>query len=242
MTMIAKIITLNPIQEQDIALKFSRLLTEAGLKLDKIGTIEPLTKNYTQQDFLKMWTEEDESYKNVEIDHMIGTAGGILGKINNPQFLFIVDWMKSSKDINLNYITFFFPIETFQQYRDVIMTVFKETILLVDGIYGYISHEVPAERQHIHGTLETRLPGVFWCNYFSERYIEYFGEEKMATFPWNETEKFANGGMVTYLMNEPDQELLHSEDLELLAKQHLGAVALPDVLKGKTSSYTTVKP
>ncbi|MEH6942812.1 hypothetical protein [Bacillus sp. JJ722] len=241
MTMIAKIITLNAIQEQDIALKFSRLLTESGLTPDKIGTVEPLTKNYTQHDFLKMWTDEDKSYDNVEIDHMLGTAGGILGESNNPNFLFIVDWMKSSKDINLNYLTFFFPVETFQQYREVIMKVFKETIQLIDGIYGYISHEVPAERQHIHGTLETRLPGVFWCNYFGIRYIDYFGEKKIATFPWNEMEKIVNGGIITYLTNQPDQELLHSEDLELLAKQHLGSVALTDVLNSKPSSYITVK-
>ncbi|WP_042345625.1 hypothetical protein [Bacillus massiliigorillae] len=241
MTMIAKIITLNPIQNEDIALKFSSLLTKAGLTPEKIGTVEPLTKNYSQHDFLKMWTEEDETYENVEIDHMVGTAGGILGKVNDPHFLFIVDWMKSSKNINLNYVTFFFPVETFLQYREVIMTVFKDTILLVDGIYGYISHEVPAERQHIPGTLETRLPGVFWCNYYGEHYVDYFSEDKVITFPWNETEKLENGGLVTYLTNLPNHELLHSEDLEVLAKQHLGAASLTEVLKSKNSSYMTLK-
>lgn len=238
MAMIAKIITLNPIQDREIAIQFNRLLTENGLTPDKIGNVEPLTQNYSQQDFLKMWMEEDESFENVEIDHMIGAAGGMLGKVNNPHFLFIVDWMKSPQPINLNYVTFFFPTETFKKYKDVIMKVFKEIIQLVEGIYGYISHEFPVERQHIPGTLETRLPGVFWCNYYSKQYVTYFGEEKINTFPWHETEAIANDGMITYLTNEPDQELLHSEDLEFLAKQHLGTAALKDVLQ---HSYAAIK-
>lgn len=241
MTLIAKIITLNPLQDQKIALEFSRMLSKAGLAPEMIGTVEPLTQKYTEQDFMKMWMEADESYEDIEIDQMIGTAGGMLGKITSPSFLFIVDWMKCKQKLNLNYVTFFFPEETFLTHRDIIINAFKETIVLIDGIYGYISHEVPAERQHLPGTLETRLPGVFWCNYYSKSYMDYFGYEKMMAFPWEKLEEWHDDGMLAYLAAEPSGELLHSEQLEDLAKQHLGYAALTDIMTKQSDAYVMTK-
>ncbi|MGM9923765.1 MAG: hypothetical protein ACI35R_05905 [Bacillus sp. (in: firmicutes)] len=228
--MIVKIVTLHPLHRQEIALKFSELLKDADFIPERIGKDKPLTQAYSQQAFLQLWTAEEKGYENIEIDHMMGTAGGMLGETSDPDFLFTIDWMDQPHQASLNYITFFLPTEAFHGHRDAIMKLFKETILLVNGIYGYMTDDMPSERQHTLGTLETRLPGVYWCNYFGKPYVDFFSERRLTDFSWQEIERLSNGGVLAYLTAQPDQELLRTDELEIVAKQYLGEVTLADVV------------
>ena len=152
-----------------------------------------------------------------------------MGKSKNPIFHFNMNWWRSPIKVNVSYIDIHFPIKTFKKYKENIENVFRETIILVNGIYGYITHEIPETRQHVTGTIETRLPGVFWCNYFGEKYVEFLGEEKIMSYSWSKIETLENGAIITYLANEPDKELINSDDKEQQAKVHLGIESFGDI-------------
>ncbi|KRF27636.1 hypothetical protein [Paenibacillus sp. Soil787] len=219
--MTAVIFTITPFNTAEIANKFFENLVKKGFTPQKIGTYEPLRKSYTPSEAMEMWTREEAGCFDEKVGRMVGKAGGMLGKSISPAFQFTTQWYKCPNKVSLNYIDFYFSLKTFMKHKDAIVTLFKETIELVDGIHGYISHDKAQTRQHVTGTLETRMPGVFWCNYFGKTYVDFFRQDTILSLPWQKTESLSNG-LLTLLANEPHQELLDSPNLETTAKELLG--------------------
>jgi hypothetical protein len=56
-------------------------------------------------------------------------------------------------------------------------------------------------RQHVRGTINDRLPGVFWLNWLSDRYVEVIGEEALLGLPWFKTAR-TPGGLACWLYQE----------------------------------------
>lgn len=225
-TMIAVIFTIESIGEKEIAHQYFKLLEKHTLLPQKIGLYEPLKTEYTFEKAVEMWSLEEEGCY-VEGIGNTGKAGGVLARRKNPSILYMINWWKSPIKKYINYIELIFSLNTFKKYREKIENIFRDTIILTNGIYGYISHEIPEERQHVTGDLETRLPGVFWCNYFGPKYVDFFGEEKIASFPWYDFKTLENGGIITYLEKDPD-DLIKSDELEMKAKLHLGINSFGD--------------
>ena len=48
-------------------------------------------------------------------------------------------------------------------------------------------------RQHVAGTINDRLPGVFWLNWLSGRYVEAIGEDAVLSLPWFKTVRLSSG-------------------------------------------------
>jgi hypothetical protein len=220
-SMVGEIYTDKFIGGTEIAKKYFELLEEEGLQPDKIGLFEPLKESYTPQRAIEMWTKDERVRKN-------RMAGGMIGKKKAPNFQFDVSWNRGEIYPRLNNIAFYFTLKSFQKESEKIERTFRKTFELFDGIYGYISHEVPENRQHVTGTLETRMPGVFWCNYFGSIYVNFFGKDKLLNGPWFKTEQLNSGAIVTYLANEPNKDILQSDELEMKAKHYLGIDSFGD--------------
>ncbi|PGL67101.1 hypothetical protein [Bacillus sp. AFS055030] len=224
----AVIYTTELIGESEIAQKFLKILEKNQLSPQKIGLFEPLKLDYTLEKAIELWTQgRDGCY--VEGYGNTGKAGGLMGKSKTPQIGFNMNWWSSPVKVFVNYIDIYFSIKTFNKYKENIENIFREIIILVNGIYGYITHIYPEDRQHVTGTIQTRLPGIFWCNYFGEKYIDFFGKEKIISYPWFHIESLENEGIITYLAKEPDKDLLNSDELEMKAKIHLGIDAFGDI-------------
>ncbi|MFJ1103333.1 hypothetical protein ACIKI0_09050 [Bacillus albus] len=67
----------------------------------------------------------------------------------------------------------------FTKYKQEIVTVFEQLSIRINSIYGYMSDEKIIDRQHITGTIENRIPGIFAYNYFGELLVYFIGEEKL---------------------------------------------------------------
>lgn len=193
-------------------------LEQLNLPLQKIGLYEPLREAYSFEKALQMWTETEECNDEEEV----WTAGGFLGKSKDPSFQFIVSWWNYPNRSQLSTLTFFFPIKTFNKFEKEIISLFKECVLVTESVYGYISNSKVVSRQHTIGTLYNRLPGVFWCNYYGKLFVDFFGKEKICSFPWEKVEILSNEGMITFLTEKPNKQLLDSDELEISAKHHLG--------------------
>ncbi|MDA8236194.1 MAG: hypothetical protein M0Z31_15630 [Clostridia bacterium] len=208
-----------------MAQRFFEILKEANMEPDKIGLYEPVKKLYTIEKAIDMWVFGDEPGPEA--------AGGMLGvRKQPPNYTFDIGWARGPLAVP-NDVTFFFSPKVFAKHRNIIEHIFKETYHLFDGFYGYITHNRPESRQHVTGSIKTRIPGLFWCNYFSPLYVDFFGREKILSGPWVKTEELDSGTIVTYLAGEPDKEILESDFFEKRAKEHLGIESFGDPEEGE---------
>lgn len=221
--------TLEQINSKEVGNKVLNILEKYKFIPQKIGSYEPLRETYSPDKFIELWTEEmDGCYQ--EGVGMTGKAGGIIGKSSSPQFRFDMNWWLCPSKTNINYIDFYFPIRTFKNLRNEVEYFFKEIIILFNSLYGYISHQTPLNRQHVTGTILTRMPGVFWCNYYGKEYVDFFAEKTLYSFPWFRIENISDG-ILTFLSENPDKELIKSDNLELNAKNHLGEGSFGDLVE-----------
>lgn len=226
-----EIYTQKDISNPDIARKFLEILNNHKLQPDKINLHEPINREFNLEDAIVMWSfESDGCYE--EGKGNVGKAGGMLGKRKEPSYIFDVMWWKRPDKKTINHISFFFSVKWFKKYQQEIMLVFKELLEITEAIYGYVCIDKTKYRQHVTGTIKTRMPGVFWCNYFGSIYIDFFTKERILGFSWYKVDQISNGGILTYLAKEPDKEIMTSEDYELRAKKHLGEESF-----GDTESY-----
>jgi hypothetical protein len=186
---------------------------------DKIGLFEPVKVEYSLEKAVEMWMKTEGTPQC--------QGGMVMGKKKDPSFSFNVDWSKGLK-ASPNTISYVFTKKAITKYNKDLEQVFKETIKKSDAIYGYITHWDVWNRQHVTGTIETRMPGVFWCNYFGKIYVDFFGRKKILSASWVKVEELVNGGILTYLADEPDKDILKSDELEMRAKHHLGIDSFGD--------------
>jgi hypothetical protein len=216
-TLYATIYAKRFIGTEEIAESFFSILEKYGFLPDKVDLYEPMKKAYSLDEAVNMWTfSEGEST----------LSGSILGKKLKPKFVFMASW-SIGKNARPNYIFLDIHPSTFKKNREVIDHIFHEIFILVDGLFGYISYDKAESRQRIPGGLNRMLPGVFWCNYFSPLYVDFFGEDKLLAGPWIKTERLENGTVVTFLAEEPE-DLLESVEREQRAKEYLGTDCFGD--------------
>lgn len=140
-----------------------------------------------------------------------------------------MQWWRHPSKKSINNICFYTSHKSFAKKKDVFIELFLQSIVLFDAFYGYISHEVPQERQHVTGTIETRMPGVFWCNFFGNKYVDFFGRERLLSFPWYKIDVVDNLGLICFLTESPHKELLVADEIERKAQIHMGIESFGDL-------------
>ncbi len=77
-------------------------------------------------------------------------------------------------------------------------------VLLAEGMLGHacVDLETEQRRQHVKGTINDRLPGVFWANVFSGRYLDAIGTPAFQRAPWSRVRTVPNGA-IAYLYDDP---------------------------------------
>lgn len=58
-------------------------------------------------------------------------------------------------------------------------------------------------KQYVAGTINQRLPGIFWLNWMAHRYVDAIGEDVLLGLPWFKTARFS-GGLVGWLHERVD--------------------------------------
>lgn len=225
---ITKIYTQESINDIEIAKEFFKTLDKAGLKPEKIGLFEPLKEIYSFDRAAEMWNTEEPGCYEGDVG-MVGKAGGMIGKVKEPNFRFDMQWWRHPSKKSINNICFYMSQKYFTKKQGVLIDLFKYSIVLFDAFYGYISHELPQERQHVTGSIETRMPGVFWCNFFGNKYVDFFGKKRLLSFPWYKTDAIDNLGIICFLSESPHKELLVSDEIERRAQIHLGIDSFGDL-------------
>jgi len=221
-TIDATIFTLKDISHICIAETFFNKLELLGIQPEVISLTEPIREIYSKEKAIEYWTKEDDGCWDEESGRFIGKAGGLLAKNKKNSITYAVFWSKCESMKKVNMITFSISSSKFKKVRQCILTLFKETINLVEAFYGYIAHSDTVDRQHATGTILTRIPGMFWCNYFSRIYVDFFGKEKFDESQWYKVEMNKENGVFLFLDENPDGRILIDKTIEEKAKKYLG--------------------
>ncbi|MEK4540505.1 hypothetical protein COM21_30485 [Bacillus toyonensis] len=224
--------TLQKLNDTDLATKFFDLLEKHGLYLEKLGLYEPLKQEYSKEKGIEIWCLEDEGCFDIESNKSLGKAGGVLGKSKTQGFTMHVVWWDCPWK-KTNYIWFHFQKKAYKAYKTQIQELFKDLIILTNGLYGYISDEIAVNRQHVTGTIQERISGVFWCNYFGPPLLEVLRKENVESFSWYNSVKVDNGGVITYLTSDALDIKLKSNELETKAQEYIGS----HWFNGKAANY-----
>ncbi|PEJ18631.1 hypothetical protein CN675_14970 [Bacillus toyonensis] len=230
MSIILKIYTKEDISSYEYAEFFFEATEKMGLKFTKIAQYEPINKVFTTEQALKMWGHEEPGCYDEDLDTMVGTAGGMLGR--GSGFWFSVAWWKDPRGKSINSLTISVTKKVFTKYKEEILRFFEEVLARFNAIYGYASDEKIADRQHITGTIKSRIPGIFEYNYFGKLFVDFIGEDKLQSLSWSNYFPL-NDGILTVLDNKKAEELL------LLEKQMKEQIGL-NLFNGKSNNYPDV--
>jgi hypothetical protein len=214
--------TTKNIGTREYAVRFFGILGKYNILPDKIGRYEPLRAPYSLEEAVKLWMFIGGTMPDFR-------RGGLIGKKKEPNIQFDTDWTIGER-ANVNSVTIWFTRKSFQQIRNSIDSLFKDLIIAIDSFYGYISDYYAKDRQHVTGSIETRMHGIFWCNYFGDVYVKFFGKDKILSAPWFKIEILDQNKIITYLAKEPtDRRLIKSTELENKLKEYLGDDSFGDV-------------
>jgi hypothetical protein len=227
-SIIMSLFTTKHIGTREYAERFLKILEKYNLLPDKIGLYEPLKKAYSFEEAIKMWTTDVGTSPGYQ-------AGNLTGKKKEPNVRFDMRWNLGER-ARLNNITIWFTKKSFKQCRDNIENLFKDLIRTLDSFHGYITDFNIKYLQHVTGTIETRMDGIFWCNYFGEIYLNFFGREKILSAPWYKIEILDEDKIIAYLSKEPyltrepdDKELIEYIRSADKLKEYLGKDSFGDV-------------
>ncbi|WP_372010327.1 hypothetical protein NBRC13296_06685 [Paenibacillus chitinolyticus] len=206
--------------KQNIAESVFDSLSENGFLFTKIGVTEPLKVSYSTEEAISLWCSETEGCYDIELEKMVGTAGNFMAK--GPKSLFMgSQWWHCPNKKKLNYMYLTLSVDEFDSKKQEVLNLFKEFIVLFEAVYGEITHSDALKRQHVTGTPDLRLPGVFWCNYYSNEYLAFMKCRKLVElFEWWKKEDMEEGTM-TFLSEDP-KDLMEPNYLEENARQHFG--------------------
>ncbi|EJR56919.1 hypothetical protein IIM_00327 [Bacillus cereus VD107] len=230
MPIIFDIYTKEDISLYEYASFFFETIGKIGLEFTKIAHYEPINKVFETEKAIEMWMHEEPGCYDDELDAMVGTAGGMLGR--GSGFWYSVAWWKDPRGKSINYLTISFAKKSFTKYKQEILTVFEELLVRFNAIYGCISDEKIIDRQHITGTIKNRIPGIFAYNYFGKLFVEVIGEGKLQSLSWSNSVPL-NEGLLTVLNDKKEEEFL------LLEKQMKEQIGL-NLFNGKSNDYPDV--
>jgi hypothetical protein len=221
-SIIMHIYTTRHIGTREYAKRFLKILEKYDLLPDKIGEYEPLKKAYSLEEAINMWMIDGGTMPDYR-------RGDLIGKKKEPNVRFDAIWNIGER-ARVNYIAIWFTRNSFRQLRGDVDNLFKDLIMTMDSFYSTISNFYIEARQHVTGTIEERMSGIFWCNYFGEVYVNFFGRDKILSAPWFKIVMLDQNRIITYLTKEPnDKKLVESTELEDRFKEYLGKDSFGDV-------------
>lgn len=119
-------------------------------------------------------------------------------------FGFIIDFVPQVTVITFEVSHTYFKT---QNEKEKYVSIVRQLISITDPMFCKIDDIANANKimdemgEEIY-QLQNHIPAVFWGNYFSEKYISQFGEDKLINFPLGNVARVDKGIMIT-MTNDP---------------------------------------
>lgn len=214
--------TETDLASKEIAEAFFRKTEELGIQPEKISEYEPINREYTLKDAVELWSKEEDGVWDLELERLAGKAGGLLARSRSRSITYDISWYKRDGYRLKSSISFWISPTKYKKNSGQMMELFRYTVDLVEASHGYITHSMASDRQYAPPDSDFKMRGVFWCNYYGEKYRKLIGEERIRSFDWYRIEENGEKGVYTFLDEVPDGDILRNLSLEESAKIHLG--------------------
>lgn len=218
--------TLKDISDEKTARSFFEKLESLMIEPEYISRCEPISGKYRIDDAVSLWTKEYDGCWDMEKNMMVGKAGSMMARNRRLSITYMMGWWRcaSKKSVKrqINHISLYISVTKYKFVKKQMDELFRYLIDLTDAVYGYVSHSDAKERQHVTGTIKTRIPGMFWCNYFSNLYVDFFGREKIEQSSLFQIEQVNNKGLIIKMGDDPCGKILLNSNEEEMAKKYLG--------------------
>jgi hypothetical protein len=165
-------------------------MDSAGLNLSRLDDIEPARKVYSEATITDLLTIPPVS-KELPCRNLLGR-----GERSHIGIRACIPREPGGGSANIVDVTMNRPMK-----RDMsILAAFFEGDFFArhDVAYACLDTWPEYARQHVAGTINDRLPGVFWLNWLSRRYVEAIGEGVILSLPWFRATRRA-GGLTCWL-------------------------------------------
>ncbi|WP_162940310.1 hypothetical protein [Gryllotalpicola protaetiae] len=161
-----------------------------GVKLDRIDDVEPVRRLYTEAVVTELLTIPPVTHE-LPCHDLIGrgprTTVGIRACMPTAQSQGSANLVDVAIDRpglrDINILSSFFQSDFFARHNIA---------------YAFLDTWPEFMKQYVSGTINQRLPGIFWLNWFSGRYVEAFGAGLVEGLPWSKTSE-AEGGLACWL-------------------------------------------
>jgi len=170
-------------------------MDSAGLSVSRIDDVEPVRKAYSKTTVTELLTVPPVT-RELPCRNLIGrgeraTFGirACVPREDSQGSVNVVDvTLKRPRQRDLSLLAGFFEGDFFARHNVA---------------YAFLDTWSEYVKQHEAGTINQRLPGIFWLNWLSGRYVEAIGEDVIMGLPWFKTARLS-GGLACWLYQGMD--------------------------------------
>ena len=147
----------------------------AGLNLTRIDDVEPVRKAYSQSTVRDLLTVPPITPELPCRSLIVRGERSLIG-------IRACMSVKPRGSVNITDITMKRPRRS---DKDTLLAFFSNDFFSRHSVaYAFLDRWPEYVKQHVAGTINERLPGIFWLNWISRRYIEAIGEDLIRSLPW----------------------------------------------------------
>lgn len=170
----------------DSLFRVMEVLARFGFSIERVGNAEPFRTPYSPEAVHRLVSEPPVTA------HMPCKSVGARGKSVTAFFLgcLPVDPDRGSNNVMSVDVKSPRPAQV-----GALIEVAEEVLGGGSLGYAWIDRTSEFRRQHVKGTHNDRLPGIFWLNIFSRRVIDAIGGEAIESLPWSRVKSVENGLM-----------------------------------------------
>lgn len=159
-------------------------LDSAGLNLSRLDDVEPVRQPYSDATLRELFTPPVS--RELPCRNLIGRGDratiGIRACIpvepGRSSANIVNITLKRPRQRDMSLLVGLFAGDFFHRHRVA---------------YAFLDTWPEYVKQHVAGTINERLPGVFWMNWLSRRYLDAIGEDRVLGLPWFRTSPVSDG-------------------------------------------------
>ncbi len=193
--------TAENISSTDHIDNFFCIMEKYDILPEKIGLYDPLKTPYSIEEARNLWINPSN------VNGFI--RGYISAERKKPKIKYCLTWHKGTP-ARVNSLTLFFEYKDNFGLTSMVQNIFKDLIVQFKAVHGSISEM--SRGRAITGTLLTRIPGIYWCNFFSKTLIDFLSEAALNRVSWYSTEPVGDGKLYLLAENPEDPSVSIESD------------------------------
>lgn len=192
---------------------FYKKTIELKIEPEYMSLYEPVNKPFDFESAVKLWCEGSEGEDDSKY-------GSMIARNRRKSITYMIEWHNSVNKNSESCITYWVSAAKYKKYSKELFQLYQYIVEEFNATYAYITHSIPKNRQYYPHNRD-KLTGVFWCNYYGKKLIDWIGKDKIDSYKWFDIYK-SHEGYYTFLSEKVWEGEIEDPKLEERAKEYLG--------------------